>query len=323
MKLKIVVTDCSWENIDVERKYLPQNAIVEGYQCKTEEEVIEVCKDADAVLSEYAPLTRKVLESLNKCKIISNTAIGTDNIDVNAASEMGIAVANVPGYCVNEVADHTMALILSSSRNIVKFDREVRKQKWDIAEGYSLKRLDGQTLGLVGFGEIARQVATRAQSFGMNVLAYDPYVKQELASSYNVKLVELKKLLAESDIISSHLPLNNSTFKFFNKDKFSKMEKRPLFVNTSRGGVVDENDLIEAIETGVLSGAALDVLADEPPCFSNKIFKLDNVIITPHVGFLSETALEEVRKRSAQNVKNFFNKKYKLVNFVNKAINKQ
>jgi D-3-phosphoglycerate dehydrogenase len=313
----IVVADCSWNSIEVEKKYLPQEATVEGFQCATEDEVIHACENADAILSEYAPITERVVKSLKKCKIISNTAIGVDNIDVKATTEKGIAVANVPGYCVNEVADHTMALILASNRNIVKYERKVRNQKWELDPSFKMKRLEGLTIGLIGFGRIPQYVAVRAQSFGLKVIAYDPFLTQEFASKFEVNLVEIDKLLMESDIISCHLPLTKDTIGFINKDKFAKMKKKPLFVNTSRGKVINEQDLIEAIEQGQISGAALDVLADEPPSFKSKIFKFDNVIITPHVGFYSETALEEVRRRSAQNVKNYFEGNFDKVNLVN------
>lgn len=319
MGMYIVVADCSWNSIEVEKKYLPQNAIVEGFQCTTEEEVISICENADAILAEYAPFTEKVLRSLKRCKIISNTAIGFDNIDIKAATELGIAVANVPGYCINEVADHTLALILASNRNIVGYARKIRNKKWELEPGFAMKRLEGQTLGLLGFGKIPQYVAKRAQSFGINVIAYDPYLTQEFASSFKVKLVNLDELLATSDIISCHLPLTQSTIGFIDKEKFAKMKKQPLFVNTSRGKVVNEKDLIEALEQKMISAAALDVLADEPPSFDSKLFEFDNVIITPHAGFYSETALEEVRRRSALNVKNYLEGNLEGVNLVNKV----
>lgn len=320
--MNIVITDCSWKSIDIEKKYLPQQAAVKGFQCTTEEEVINVCENADAILSEYAPLTSRVLKSLKKCKIISNSAIGFDNIDVKAATELGIAVANVPGYCANEVADHTMALILASIRNIVRFDREIRNKKWDLSSGFDMKRIEGQTLGLVGFGKIPQYVAARAQSFGLNVIAYDPYISREFADSKKVRLVQLEELLSESDIVSCHLPLNDETIGFFDKTKFGQMKKKPLFVNTSRGKIVNEDDLEEALENGILGGVALDVLADEPPCFSKKLFQFENAIITPHAGFYSTTALEEVRRRSALNIKYFLDGQSENVNIINPSYKK-
>lgn len=303
--VKIVVTDCSWGNIDVEKRYLPSDAVVELYQCKTEEEVMEVCKDADAVMSEYAPITEKVLHSMRKCKIISNSAIGTDNIDVEAATKLGIAVANVSGYCDNEVADHTVALLLSLNRCVIRYKKMLDEKIWDIDCGCELRRLSGQTMGLVGFGRIARCVATRAAAFGLRLVAYDPYVAQEIGNKFNTKLVRLDELLETSDIISCHLPLMRETFHFFDSDKFIKMKKKPIFINTSRGKVVDIEALYKALKDGLLKCAGLDVLENEPPSFQESIFELDNVIITPHVGFYSKEALFEVRRRSAQNITKF------------------
>lgn len=315
--MKIVITDCSWDSIDVEKQYLPKEAQVIGCQCKTEAELLKVCRDADAVLSEYAPFTRDVLKEMKKCKIISNTAIGVDNIDVKAAAEYNIAVANVPNYCINEVADHTMALLLAASRNIVQYDKATRNKIWHIDSVPSMKRLSGQVLGLVGFGKIAQMVALRAMSFGMSVITYSPSIHEDFITARHVKPVGIEVLLSESDIISSHMPLTEKTKGFFNKQVFSKMKKNPIFINTSRGKVVNEVDLIEALKKGILCAAALDVLVDEPPSFDSELFKMDNVIITPHVGFYSEDALEEVRRRSALNITHFFNKEYDTINILN------
>ncbi|HQI17001.1 MAG TPA: C-terminal binding protein [Bacillota bacterium] len=318
MSLKVVITDCSWGNIEVEKEYLPEGAVVEGYQLTTEKEVIEACSDADAILSEYAPITAEALKSFKKCKIISNTAIGFDNIDVKAAEELGIAVANVPGYCAHEVADHAMSLILAVSRNIVVYDKAVRKGEWNYEIGLEMDRLEGQVLGLAGFGKIAQYVAKRAQGFGFKVIANDPFIKQEYADSLNVKLVEIDTLLAESDIISCHIPAIKDTIGYFNKEKFDKMAKCPIFVNTSRGKLVNEEDLVYALENKKIRAAALDVMIEEPPSMNNKLFTFDNVIITPHAGFFSKTAFKEVRSRSAMNVTNFFQGEFNKINFVNK-----
>ena len=322
MTLKIVITDCSWGTIDVETKYLPQEATVEGYQLKSEEEVIALCRDADAILAEYAPLSEKVLKQLKKCKIISNSSIGVDNIDVKAATELGIAVANVPGYCAYEVAEHTMALILASCRNIVRYNKAIKEgNAWDIDSAPPMKRMKGQVLGLIGFGNIAQNVAVRAKSFGLKVIAYSS-VPKELTNSLGVESVDLEQLLRDSDIISSHVPLSEKTIGFFNKKVFLKMKKKPLFVNTARGRVVNEDDLIEALEKGYISGAALDVLESEPPSDKNKLLTMENVILTPHAGFYSEEALEEVRRRSALNVAYFFENNYDDINFINNIHNK-
>jgi len=314
--MKIAITDCSWNSIDVEKKYLPKDAQVDGYQLTTEDEIIEKCSDVAAILSEYAPITRKVMQALKNLKIVSNTAIGYNNIDVEAAKELGIKVANVPGYCAYEVADHAMALILATLRNVVVYERLVRKQIWDITKAPIVRRLAGQTLGLAGFGNIPQFVAKRAKGFEFEILAYDPYVPQSKADQFGVKMVSIEELLEKSDIISCHMPLLPATKDFFNAEKFAMMKKKPVFVNTSRGGLVNEDDLCAALKSGQVGYAALDVMAKEPPVFSDEIFKLENVILTPHSAFYSEESLEEVRRRSAQNVTGFFSGDTSHINFI-------
>ncbi|MCG8482250.1 MAG: C-terminal binding protein [Clostridia bacterium] len=314
-ELKIVVTDCSWNVIDVEKKYLPSDASVKGYQCKSEEEVIAVCEDADAILSECAPFSKNVLEKLKKCKIISNTAVGVDNIDVEAASDLGIAVANVPGYCAGEVADHTVALMLAFNRDIIGYHQMIKNKAWRMKSVLPIKRMSTQTMGLIGFGDIAQAVTRRALGFGMKILVYSR--RKEKVEAFGLQMVELDELLEQSDIVSIHCALNERTEGLIYKEKFLKMKKKPLLINTSRGKVVDGKDLIEALEQGLIRGAALDVLENEPPNFSNPLFKMENVIITPHAGFYSEEALEEVRRRSALNIKNYLNENYDEVSLVN------
>jgi D-3-phosphoglycerate dehydrogenase len=313
---KIVLTEFSWGSHDVEIQYLPKDSYVVATDAMSEDSLIETCRDADAILSEYAPFSRRVLKELKNCKIISNAAVGVDNIDTTAAGDLGIAVANVPGYCAYEVADHTFALILASLRNIAAYDRDVRKGNWDINNTPVMHRIAGRKLGLLGFGNIPQMVSKRASGFDLETIAYDPYVTQETASRLNVRLVTMDELLETADIISCHLPLLPSTVNVINAGAFAKMKKKPFFINTSRGKVVNQEDLSQALKNGLLSGAALDVLAVEPPSFSDEIFSFDNVIITPHVGFFSVEALLEVRRRSAENVVNFLNGAYEKVSFV-------
>lgn len=315
MAIKIVIADCSWNSIDIEKSQFPEDWIVEGHQCRTEEDLIRVCNDADGILAEYAPVTKRVLETLKHCRIISNTSTGYDNIDADAARELGISVANVPNYCTGEVADHTLALILSSLRNILLFNESIKAGVWDQDAAPPMNRLAGKTLGLVGFGHIAQAVAKRALAFGFRVIAYTS-VPDELLRSNQVYRATLDELLAQSDIISSHIPFNGKTADFFNKPIFENMLKKPLFVNTSRGKVVNEADLVAALEQGLISGAALDVLRNEPPDFTSPLFAMKNVIITPHAAFYSVEALEECRRRSARNVLDFIEGRIDQVNLV-------
>ncbi len=304
MPVKIVIADCSWNAIDIEKSQFPEDWVVEGHQCRTEEDLIRVCQDADGILAEYAPVSGQVLSQLKRCRIVSNSSTGYDNIDAAAAKELGIAVANVPDYCTDEVADHTLALILAWSRNIISYHEAMGQGIWDMDAGGPMYRLAGKTLGLVGFGHIARAVAKRAQGFGLRVIAYTS-VPEELLQGTQVERAGLEELLKESDIISSHIPYTEKTADFFNRAAFEKMVKKPLFVNTSRGKVVNEDDLAEALSRGLIRGAALDVLRSEPPDFTDPIFAMKNVIITPHAAFNSVEALKELRRRSARNVLNF------------------
>ncbi len=317
MAAKIVLTECSWGATDVEEKYLKQEDFqVEICSGISEEELLEACRDADAIIAEYAPLTRKVLSGLERCKIISNSAIGVDNIDIQAARELGIAVANVPNYCAYEVADHAMALMLAALRNVVHYERKVRRGIWDINDAPPMRRLAGLKLGLLGFGCIPQMVARRAKGFEMEVMAYDPYLPPEAAAKLAVPLVSMEEILESCDIISCHIPLTPGTTGLINKEIFGQMQQKPLFINTSRGKVVAEQDMVEALKSGQIRGAALDVLKDEPPCFSDEIFQLPNVIITPHAAFFSEEALEEVRRRSAMNVVHFFQDGHEKISFI-------
>lgn len=318
--MKIVIADGGWGAVKDIAQYLPEGSEILGFQCKTENEVIEACKDADAILAEYSPISRRVFENLKQCKIVSNSAVGTDNIDIDAATEFKVAVANVPNYCSHEVADHTLALLLAANRNIVAYEKAVRDKKWDISSAPSMRRLQGQILGLIGFGKIAQMVARRAMSFGMTVIAYDPYISCDDAKLCNVTIHKMEEVLQQADIVSLHLPLTENTVELFDKEKFKLMAQKPIFINTARGKIVKEADLIDALEKGIISAAALDVLADEPPSFENSLFNMANVIITPHVGFYSDTSVEELRRRCALNVTNFFLMKYGELNILNSQV---
>lgn len=304
--MKIVITDCSWGAYDVEKQYLPQDAEVMCGQILTEEELIKACQGAVATLSEYAPYTRRVLEQLPDLKIISNSAMGVDNIDLESARELGITVANVPDYCFDEVAEHAMALILSTLRNIPGYHNKVyQEKKWDFADAPKLYRINGMTLGLIGCGRIPRKVAVMAKGFNMKLVGYDPYLPKETADEFGIEMMSIEQLAEVSDVILSHVPLMPSTEKLVGKNLFDNVKKNPIFINTARGGTVDHEALCNALESGAVRAAALDVVDEEPANFGSRIFRYDNVIFTPHAAFYSETALEEVRRRSAENVTHF------------------
>lgn len=272
--------------------------------CPTEDQVIAVAADADAVISVFEPFTRRVIESLAKLRMISQIGIGYDRIDVDAATERGIIVVNTPDYCLEEVSDHTMALLLACARKITGLNNVVKEGKW--YEGRALTspqfKLRGQTLGLVGFGRIPRTLVRKAQGFGLRVIAYDPYVSEASVQGHYVELVDLDRLLEESDYVSVHAALTEENRHMLGLDQFKRMKPTAFFINTARGGLVDEQALYKAITEGYIAGAALDVMEKEPPDADNPLLKLDNVIITAHTAQASDTAMEELMRRPGEEV---------------------
>jgi len=302
-RYKVVVSDYDYADLGIEREILREiGAELVPSQCRTEEEVLEVARDADAILSQYAPISRRVIESLSKCKVIGRYGIGVDTIDVEAATERGIAVVNVPSYCEDEVSDHTLALILACTRKIVQFTADVKGGKWDWKRGRPIFRLRGQTLGLVAFGKIPKLVAKKARALGLNVIAYDPYVPEEEFARFGVKKVGFDELLQEADIISVHTPLTEETRHMFSTREFRAMKRSAYIINTSRGPVIDEKALCDALTSGEIAGAGLDVLEEEPPKGDNPLLRLDNVVLTPHVAWYSEDSQEELRTKLAQDI---------------------
>jgi D-3-phosphoglycerate dehydrogenase len=271
-----------------------------------ESTVIERAKEVDAIVSLglHVPFTGRVIEHLDRCRVLVRSGAGVENIDVETATARGIAVCHVPDYCSVDVADHTVALILALTRCVVRLDRYVRAGRWQNPVGMTgpVHRLGSRALGLVGFGRVARQVAARMAPMVREVLAYDPYAGAEGAAACGVSLVPLDDLLSEVDIVSLHTPLTAETRHLIARAELACMKPGAVLVNTSRGGVVDEAALIEALREGRLTGAALDVLAEEPPAADSPLLKLDNVILTPHFAGYSEEALETLRTHVAQAV---------------------
>ncbi|WP_174729116.1 C-terminal binding protein [Mesobacillus harenae] len=302
-RFKVLVTDFEYDTFAPEQEVLDKLGIELTFaQCRTEDEVIEAAKDADALINQYAPISRKVIESLEKCKVISRYGIGFNTIDVDAATEKGIIVGNVTDYCLDEVSDHAMALLLSSARKVTMLNNTVKGGTWDYKVSIPIFRLRGRTLGLVGFGNIPQTVAKKAQAFGLNVIAYDPFVPETAANQMNVKLVTLDELCERSDFISVHAPLNQHTQGMISYDQFNKMKKEAFIINTARGPVIDEAALIAALQEEKIAGAGLDVLEIEPIKPDNPLLKMDHVILNPHAAFYSVEAEAELKRKVAQNV---------------------
>jgi len=303
MRFKVAVTDYVFPNLDIEKQELQkiEAELIESTG-SDEENIIKVAKDADAILNCYAELTPRVIESLKKCQIIARYGIGVNNVSMPTATKKGIIVTNVPGYCVEEVSDHALALILACTRKICQLNKTVKNGKWDFKDYRPMYRLEGQTLGIVSFGKIPRRLVEKVSAYKFNIIAYDPYVDKEIAAKYNVKLVTLEELLKESDIITVHAPLTKETEGMFGSEQFKIMKNSAYLINTARGGLVKDNELAQALKEGEIAGAGLDLLEDEKVNSHHPLVSLENVIITPHSAFYSEEALKDLQYKAVQEV---------------------
>ena len=321
---KVVLTFNSMGGLEEEQEVFGNFAEIVKIPCKTEEDLIANCKDADAVICCYEPFTPKVMDKLPKLKIISCKAIGVNYVDLNAAKEKNIAVTNIPHYCVNEVADHTVTLMLCINRRIVQFHASVQQDKaWKYDLCPDMTRFSESIVGLLGFGNISRLVAMRLKGFGPRIIAYDPFITQKQADEYGVKLVELDELYQTADYVSCHLPLNKCTEKMLNAEAFAKMKDGVVLINTSRGGVIDEEALVVALDSGKVGFAGLDVLTDEHPNMDRSTFcGRNNVILTPHVAFYSLSAVRDAKVQSAENIFYYLNGEYEKCSIVN-GVNKK
>ncbi|MEU5108551.1 MULTISPECIES: C-terminal binding protein [unclassified Streptomyces] len=299
----VVVTDYEFADLEPERQVLEAAGLtLVPAQATTEDELIEVCADADAVINQYAPVTAKVIRSLTRCRVISRYGIGLNTIDVPAATKAGIAVANVPDGSLEEVSDHAAAQILTLARGLHRYDAAIRRGTWDYTVAGPLRRLRRRTLGLVGFGRIPRLLAEKLAGFGMAVLAHDPFADPSHAAALGVRLVDLDTLCRESDVVSVHAPLTAETEGMIGRAQFAAMKPTACLVNTARGPVVDQDALIEALETGRIAGAGLDVFADEPIGPDHPLARCENVVLSPHTAWYSEDSEIEIRTKTARNV---------------------
>jgi D-3-phosphoglycerate dehydrogenase / 2-oxoglutarate reductase len=302
-KLKVVFTDFDFPDIDIERNIFSDlDCEIVTPQAIEENDLIEACKDADGLCVQYAKITEKVINSLVKCKVISRVGVGVDTIDGKAARARGINVCNVPDYCTDEVADHSLALIVSLGRKIVQFSNAVKSGVWDVMLEKPIFDFKKQTLGLIGFGRIPQSLSLKAKVLFRDVLVYDPFLSQETADKFGIKISTFYEILRTCDYISIHCPSNESTRHLFSLREFQLMKPTAYLVNTSRGAIVNTEDLYQALDTGLIAGAGLDVLEKEPPGVDFKLFRFQNVLITPHAGFYSETAIEDLHNKWALNV---------------------
>jgi len=276
----------------------PLDAEIVEIAAGTEDEFVRAARDADALYAKGRRITRQIIDGLERCRVIALGSVGVDSVDVAAATARGIPVTNVPDTFIEEVADHTMMLMLATYRRLVTMDRFVRDGRW--AEGRPLlsqsPRLMGQTLGFIAFGHVARAVSVRARAFGLHMLAYDPYVEELVMPRYGVEPVGLTELLQRSDIVSMHAPSTPDAHHLLTEHHFRSMKPEAIFINTGRGPTVDEAALSRALQEGWIAAAGLDVLEQEPAALTNPLLQMENVILTPHVASAS-ARFDPVRKR--------------------------
>ncbi|MDP7090714.1 MAG: C-terminal binding protein [Dehalococcoidia bacterium] len=301
MTTKALITDYVWPSTDPEREVLEAAGIELVIAPDSSESTLtELARDVDAIMFCFAQVTDKVLESATNCKIAARYGIGVDNVDIAKATELGIVVTNVPDYCMDEVTDHALGMILALNRRLVPHTSTVVGGGWnDVVLNQPMHRTRGATLGIVGFGRIGRSLAAKAVGFGMNILTYDPLL--DAGSDVDAaSAVTLDELLKQSDFVSLHAPLIPATENMISTSELAKMKSGSIIVNCSRGGLIDEDALAASLASGHIAGAGLDVVEPTPPEPSSVLLKQDNVIITPHTAFFSQASTLELERRTAQ-----------------------
>ena len=299
--MKVVISDYVWPNIDIETNFFKDkniNLVVS----KNKSDLKEQIADADGLLFCFETIDEEILKLGKKLKVAQRYGIGVDNIDIDVATQLGIVVANIPDYCIDEVSDHAISMILSLNRVLHRDSDLVKAGKWnEVKKDKRVYRLSEATLGLLGYGRIGKRIYQKALSFGLNVIAYDPYIKQEDVDG--VKIYDLNQVLSKSDIISLHLPLTKETHHIINYEQFNFMKDNSILINVSRGGLINEEALIKNLSNGKIRGVGLDVI-ESTIDKSNKLFDFDNVIITPHTAFFSQESSEELQLRSSEQLYN-------------------
>ena len=308
-QLKLVITDFTEPDNQYEEEELQASGLdiqLVRLNTRSPEELIPHVSDADGLLVQFTQITRQVIESLRKCRVISRYGIGVDMIDLEAATEHGIPVCNVPDFCMDEVSTHTIGFLLNLNRHILPHHLHVRSGNWGHPPGGAPARLPGQVLGVVGLGNIGRVVARKAKCLGLKVLASDPYLESEQAGVLDVELVELSDLLRRSDYVTLHCPLIAKTHHLIGPVQLAIMKPSAFLINMARGPIVDQAALYRALVDGIIAGAALDVLEQEPPAPDDPLLQLDNVLFTPHTSSWSAKSIVHLRRDTARNAVDVF-----------------
>ncbi|MFO0918498.1 MAG: C-terminal binding protein [Planctomycetaceae bacterium] len=299
-KYRVLLTDRAWPDALIEQKVLAEvGAELVEAPASDAQTLIALAADVDAIAANWAKVTEAVIRAAKKCRIIARLGIGIDNIAVNVASELGIPVTNCPDYCVSEVSDHALGLLLACARRIGFFHLRTKRGEYNLNAAPLMRRLSGQTVGLVGLGRIGQALSLKLRALGLSLLAYTPSGSDH---GTGCRMVSLPELFAQSDYVSLHAPLMPETRQLVNGDLLQRMKPTAYLINTSRGGLIDADALWQALQNHQLAGAALDVFEPEPPDLSQPLYQDERVIVTPHAAFVSQESLEQMRRQAMSQV---------------------
>lgn len=298
----VLVTDHTFDPLDIEQRALePVGGVVQGYQCKSVEALLSLVADVDAVITQFSPLKAEVIAAMKNARVIVRYGIGVDNVDLEAARVRGIPVCNVPDYCIDEVADHTLAFILATTRQVVPNALHIREGRWGLVPSLDqMRTLRDQTVGIIGFGRIGREVAARLAPFKSRRLVYDAFVSAEVVRSAGCEPVTLDELLAQADIVTLHCPSTPQTKKLLNADSIARMKLGAIVINLARGELIDTPALVAALQSGRIVAAAIDVCDPEPIPADSPLRSLPNVIAASHIASASPKAVRTLRETAAR-----------------------
>ena len=298
--MRVIITDCDHDNIDIEKKVFADAGMsVELRQAVTEDEVIAQCQDAEIFIVQYAKITEKVMDNCPCLKYVVRYGVGVDTIDIPAATRHGIQVGNVPDYGMNEVADHAIALAMSMIRKTIEMNAFTKDQKWDYTKAIPIHRFSEMTVGVIGLGRIGRNFAQKMHALGFKVIGTDPYFKATPETDAYVKPVSMEDVITQSDVISLHCPADGN-MNLFCAETFKKMKNTAILINVARGGIINEEDLDQALTDGEIGGAALDCMLGEPVSKDSPLFRHENLVVTPHMAWYSQEAAQELKRKVAE-----------------------
>jgi len=299
----VLVTDYTWPSTEPEAKVLAEiGARLLVAKTGNEEELVALVPQADAILTCFARVTPRVVLAGQRLQVIGRYGIGVDNIAVEEATRHGIPVTNVPEYCLDEVAEHALALLFAGARHVVCYDLALHTGNWALDTGMPMYRIKGRTLGILGFGKIGRTLASKARGLGLRIIAYDPYLPPAIFEQNQVVAVGLEELFVQADFLSIHIPLTTETRHMVNEKRLRRMKPTAFVINTSRGAILDQEALLKALEDHCIAGAALDVFEPERLPADHPLLKVSNLVATPHVAFYSEESVIELEIKAAKNV---------------------